>query len=86
MSLGSTLYFPQTYLAISTARPVFLEIVGLLQDYIIRQKKRGYEIPHIKDAMINFGHSKETVKSAIDAVEYGLEPVFVEPFDYEKVR
>ncbi|PIN70712.1 hypothetical protein COV93_00440 [Candidatus Woesearchaeota archaeon CG11_big_fil_rev_8_21_14_0_20_43_8] len=65
---------------------LFLETVNLLQDYIIRQKKRGYKIEGIKEALTNYGHSKETVKAAIDAVEYGVRPLFIEPFDYGRLR
>lgn len=68
------------------AKGAFYEVVTLLQDYIVKQKARGYTTKQIREAMINYGHSQDAVLAAIDAVEYGKEPLYVEPFAYDKVQ
>lgn len=41
----------------------------LLMDFIIREKEQGYPTSAIRKALINYGHRRELVDAAIEAVE-----------------
>ncbi len=48
---------------------LFSYVKELIVDFIIKEKEQGYSIDAIKRALMNYGHSKELVDSAVAAVD-----------------
>jgi hypothetical protein len=50
---------------------ILYDLISVLRRYIEDQKKRGYSIEHIREALINFGHHEKTIDAAISVVNGG---------------
>ena len=46
-------------------------VISLLIDYIMKEKKQGYRISVIQNALIRYGHNKELLDAAIKAIKSG---------------